>query len=186
MRISDWSSDVCSSDLPRRGPRRKGRWHRLVDAFLPRLRRTKLVEPSGIRPKSLPDPLFWRRRPRRSEVTLKQPVGDLEHLAEISPHPPELQRGEKAGAAKAVNQLRPDRDRHHAIAFLERKQTKTKAEGHAFLGLERYDAGIDGPKSRLVRSHPEGLVDAGAWISVERRVGKECVSRCRSRLYLYH
>src|SRR3546814_3451040 len=43
MRISDWSSDVCSSDLgrggraPRRGPRRKGRWHRLAGAFLPKI-----------------------------------------------------------------------------------------------------------------------------------------------------
>src|SRR3546814_3617783 len=69
-----------------------------------RLRGTKLADPSGIRPKSLPRTFLGRRRPSRREVPLKQPVGDLEHLGEIFPHIPVLQRGEKAGAAKAVNQ----------------------------------------------------------------------------------
>src|SRR3546814_9902081 len=75
-----------------------------------RLRGTKLADPSGIRPKSLPRTFLGRRRPSRREVPLKQPVGDLEHLGEIFPHIPVLQRGEKAGAAKAVNQPRPNGD----------------------------------------------------------------------------
>src|SRR3546814_10696346 len=78
-----------------------------------RLRGTKLADPSGIRPKSLPRTFLGRRRPSRREVPLKQPVGDLEHLGEIFPHIPVLQRGEKAGAAKAVNQPRPNRSEEH-------------------------------------------------------------------------
>src|SRR3546814_14021865 len=101
MRISDWSSDVCSSDL------------------------------------------------------LKQPVGDLEHLGEIFPHIPVLQRGEKAGAATAVNQPRPNGDGYNALALLVRHQSpNSEAERPASLRLERCAAVVVGPKPRIVRSHP--------------------------------
>src|SRR3546814_4187766 len=142
MRISDWSSDVCSSDL------------------------------------SLPRTFLGRRRPRRREVTLKQPVGDLEHLGEIFPHIPVLQRGEKAGAAKAVNQPRPNGDGYNAIALLERHQSaKSEVEGHASLRLERCDAGVDGPKPRFVRSHPEGIFDKRALLELPGNPNKRAPPR---------
>src|SRR3546814_20196144 len=97
-----------------------------------RLRGTKLADPSGIRPQSLPRTFLGRRRPSRREVPLKQPVGDLEHLGEIFPHIPVLQRGEKAGAAQAVHQPRPNGDGCYAIALRERhKSAKSKSEGNS-------------------------------------------------------
>src|SRR3546814_13257198 len=100
MRISDWSSDVCSSDL-RVSPWARGRaptaWHAPQGKMAPsggclspenRLRGTKLADPYGIRPKSLPRPVLWRRRPSRSVGPLKQQVGYLEHIGEMFPHFP--------------------------------------------------------------------------------------------------
>src|SRR3546814_10129198 len=114
-----------------------------------RLRGTKLADPSGIRPKSLPRTFLGRRRPSRREVPLKQPVGDFENLGEIFPHIPVLQRGEKAGAAKAVNHPRPNGAGHNAIARPARhKSAKPETEGREHLRRESSDTGVNGPKHR--------------------------------------
>src|SRR3546814_17148997 len=68
-----------------------------------RLRGTTLADPSGIRPKSLPRTFLGRRRPSRRALTLTQPVGSLEHLGDIFPHLPVLQRGTTVGAPKDLN-----------------------------------------------------------------------------------
>src|SRR3546814_14185456 len=110
MRISDWSSDVCSSDLPRRA------------AF--RVYRT--------------------------------------------PHPLEL----------------VDRDAGRRGDFLGRNPVvlAVEAEVHAVVGEGEVEL-------LLGLGHGEGVGGGGAGAdlrSEERRVGKECVSTCRSRWSPYH
>src|SRR3546814_17190285 len=58
---------------------------------------------SDIRTKSLPDSPFVRRGwSRGAQVSLKQSVGDFEHLPEVTPHLLAFQARNNAGAAKDI------------------------------------------------------------------------------------
>src|SRR3546814_3304699 len=107
MRISDWSSDVCSSDL----------------------------------------------------VSLKQSVGDFEHLPEVTPHLLAFQARNNAGAAKAMNQARANGHRRQRIALLKSDQpAKSKTHCHLSLRLDRYDARVNREEA-LFRIQPERICD---------------------------
>src|SRR3546814_11125491 len=124
MRISDWSSDVCSSDL------------QTAAAPEPDSRQVKLDDiPSGL-------------------------IGAVTVVKTLTP---DLDANAIAGSAniETVN------------AFDRRKTfvTATGAVGYNHLG----------------KTHPvEGDISFGTLRSEERRVGKECVSTCRSRWSPYH
>src|SRR3546814_4706951 len=64
MRISDWSSDVCSSDLPRADAR-------LYGPRLPQREAVRLVEGADRRDA---DPLDRRRQPRASGAACREPL----------------------------------------------------------------------------------------------------------------
>src|SRR3546814_13967948 len=110
MRISDWSSDVCSSDLSDLGIH-------VVDA--------EITHPAGAR------------------TALLHLVAKLQDAAGIA-----------------------------AIA----------AHDHAIVHAARQAAG----RIRERPSHNRAIEGRGAIRSEERRVGKECVSTCRSRWSPYH
>src|SRR3546814_1852558 len=78
---------------------------------------------SDIRTKSLPDSPFVRRGwSRGAKVSLKQSVGDFEHLPEVTPHLLAFQARNNAGAAKAMNQARANGHRRQRIALLKSDQ----------------------------------------------------------------
>src|SRR3546814_4494885 len=113
MRISDWSSDVCSSDLPTRA-------HRRICRLLSRA--------------------IWLRRARRR----------------FDP-----------GYAGGLSRKRP---RLHALAREIMSGEGGRSEGKSLLSAEE----------------ELGELPVEPIRSEERRVGKECVSTCRSRWSPYH
>src|SRR3546814_17370174 len=118
MRISDWSSDVCSSDLRRPQDRAQG-----VDQLLAAVVGDGDGQHQGI-------------------MTLRRLLGGLDRRAQGG-----WQEVEAAGGA----------DAHLALV-------------HQGIG----------------RQVGELVLDGGAYRSEERRVGKACVSTCRSRWSPYH
>src|SRR3546814_11425038 len=75
---------------------------------------------SDIRTKSLPDSPFVRRGwSRGAKVSLKQSVGDFEHLPEVTPHLLAFQARNNAGAAKVMHQARANGHRSQRIALLK-------------------------------------------------------------------
>src|SRR3546814_12684183 len=119
MRISDWSSDVCSSDLSDLGRRQRhavGRAARLAAG---------------------------------GHIAAR--IGFVEILLEMQP-----QYIERIGAVVGIG------DAHGAADRLG-------------LGIERRTDRVIGTVLPIIRARPE-----------ERRVGKECVSTCRSRWSPYH
>src|SRR3546814_8397033 len=87
-----------------------------------RLRGTKLADPSGIRPKSLPRSSLGRWRPSRREVPLKQPVADLEHLGEIFQHIPVLQREEKTRSQEHKSEIQSLMRTSYAVFHLQKQK----------------------------------------------------------------
>src|SRR3546814_12028346 len=131
MRISDWSSDVCSSDLARhfKDPRA---WECLIDAF-----------------KNRPAELLRMQ----IGIALSKLVGH-DDLGYYSGEIPEVVR------APAVAQV---------VAFEAREIAKVLS----LIEDEMFDRPSDDRSGSVSRSE-------------ERRVGKECVSTCRSRWSPYH
>src|SRR3546814_2709728 len=134
MRISDWSSDVCSSDLEAFAGYRRHRFHHVEEGL------------RGMLPQSLRGPLFgglgrvypkadWAPRPLRAKATLLS-------LA---------QEGDEGYAAAVGVTGGPMRSR------LLTADARAALQGH--------------------RAEDR---------SEERRVGKECVSTCRSRWSTYN
>src|SRR3546814_14806297 len=79
-----------------------------------------------------------------------------------------------------------DRTRHQLAVYLGRLPAQA-----AFppLSLDAMQLPLDVPlgvPSQLTRQRPDILAAEAAWRSEERRVGKECVSTCRSRWSPYH
>src|SRR3546814_13352078 len=136
MRISDWSSDVCSSDLTA---------DRVVD---------RVVGPVQVR----------ARHPRRERwIAVEQVVHrQIEFVLFVSPHPEA--RG-KIGIPDGRDGIVVDVD--------------ALDEGDVILPL----VDVTLLPTKLDRT---GLVIRGEGRSEERRVGKECVSTCRSRWWPYH
>src|SRR3546814_10091597 len=115
---------------------------------------------SDIRTKSLPDSPFVRRGwSRGAKVSLKQSVGDFEHLPDVTPHLLAFQARNNAGAAKAMNQARANGHRRKRIALLKSDQpAKSKTHCHLSLRLDRYDARVNREEA-LFRIQPERICD---------------------------
>src|SRR3546814_8351372 len=156
MRISDWSSDVCYSDLEAgRAPRigfvvgragyASGEGDATVDAF--------------------PDP---------ADEGFGHPRRGIEPGMEI--------RSQHLFAARAAdgpgNRIQRD---HAARAFPYRPQVRITHQSRIYPFLDVADASA--PLQGVAGNLP-GV--AGRTRSEERRVGKECVSTCRSRWSPYH
>src|SRR3546814_21039621 len=118
MRISDWSSDVCSSDLQ--------------DAIA----------------NGQPDPQYAAYLEEGNDVGGID-VGYLVSTAEVGAGIPRVQVLGVTQEGKATNWIEPDGD------------------------------------ARLLNDSPPLLLQAQVNSTEERRVGKECVSKCRSRWSLY-
>src|SRR3546814_7600729 len=174
MRISDWSSDVCSSDLRRTrqrrtsatkqarvGPRRRA-WGEEAPSRQHRQRAVDILQPLRLPVEAAVDP------PRQCG-----PVARLAQRVEFAP-PPE-----------------PQRHKHRSILLFGKlgmvDEIKAKVAAHI---------GIIGPASDLDQPAP-AVEEAVARLAVteigtplirsdERRVGKACVSTCRSRWAPYH
>src|SRR3546814_16651761 len=140
MRISDWSSDVCSSDLPRGGIEED---HAVADAR--GLLGLGVLRVEGV--------VAGRDHP--GEAVEDRDVGALE-LAGLATE----RRGRLAGEDSHDLAPAAHRDAQHPHPLLQR--------GDGGLALDDL-AELEGPGR-----------------SEERRVGKECVSTCRSRWSPYH
>src|SRR3546814_14522522 len=132
MRISDWSSDVCSSDLP-------------VVEIVGRLQEA----PVPLDDASEFDRLF---------------IGDVDSRF---PGSNAFQR--LADRADLMQDLPRELDDADSL-------TRRVSHQHAFLQASR----------RLAQGPADDTELLGQFRSEERRVGKECVSTCRSRWFPYH
>src|SRR3546814_10089990 len=173
MRISDWSSDVCSSDLRRDGrrhdpdgalaDRRRGlaradggdgdrRPHPVDDADA--AHRSRILQPRfGLRAKNRPTPstlVYDRRRQFRSA-----PGG--RHRLTLADPP--RRAGSEKGARKMVE--------------FERERILPYTPAHTSAVLADFE------NHRVW--NPYVRIKAFQIRSEERRVGKECVNTCRSR-----
>src|SRR3546814_18266095 len=125
MRISDWSSDVCSSDLAKPA------------------RRVQLITMTAPGPESRPD---------------------------AAAEPPSVPNPVSTGA-------RPPDFRVHDLSRRWVEFQMANSFTNSGVALEQAASGSAGS---------EGSAASADWRSEERRVGKECVSTCRSRWWTYH
>src|SRR3546814_14827297 len=132
MRISDWSSDVCSSDLPEQVLLTLVTWSR------------HRASPG---PSSPVQRITNRRKPESQNARKPGSTPDFP-AKQITSSPP----------INSMYQPLPDSSR----ATWHRRTLKAK------------------------RRRPLGLLPEKSYRSEERRVGKECVSPCRSRWSPYH
>src|SRR3546814_11784684 len=158
MRISDWSSDACSSDLPapavRRPPRRN--WRR-------RRRRSRWGRPCATcRARRWPWVLRLRRQPRGCRTSR---FADLRTEYVCSP---------RVSGAPDITLVRLVPVFWHVIVFMP--TTDQHGESLSMAQVKQQDY-----------SFPKGLLWGAATAahqiegsrSDERRIGKECVSTCR-------
>src|SRR3546814_7298988 len=164
MRISDWSSDVCSSDLLGK---------KIFDEIVERL----------------PAPLGWEAMAEAlkrlnlhdddalmAAIALKR-VDDVAVMEALMPG----SAGQAGVQPPPQRQAIPIKRLTPGVAF-DLAECCPPIPGDRIAGLRREGAGIE------VHTIPcERLADGvDADRSEERRVGKECVSTCRSRWSPYH
>src|SRR3546814_722419 len=150
MRISDWSSDVCSSDLI-------GRVGRAAISGKPAIQSRNSVPLQAV--EIVADGMEWRSPCSVGHDLDEEVPCGAETKPRINVEVYSVQRGVVEVWSASVDPLD-----EHPVGEL------VVSDGDAHL-----------------RQRQPDIMLVGVWLrSEERRVGKECVSRCRSRWSAYH
>src|SRR3546814_399245 len=167
MRISDWSSDVCSSDLIRD--------RQLYVAFD--------VGQSYPQREALHDLLLSIDN---CGVMASGSEESAEHIfaQNVDTWVKWIEAGKLGRAIQAVDALPPKMDRHKAALRIQ-LMGRAGLAGNA-LPLIREELATDKSLDPHIRVKLARIAQQASARSEERRVGKECVSTCRSRWSPYH
>src|SRR3546814_20749597 len=186
MRISDWSLDVCSSDLTHVCTVRVGIRGNIAAFAIYKHKLTGLVAGSASIESDLQ--LVVRAEaffPGKTEQVCRQSFAALVPgfadpgfgLGDLTPDPA-IQRVRRVARITRIVSLEAGICRARPLA------TKFQCGMKRSQRL-RASATVDG-KALLFLESPDGLFNPGVERSEERRVGKECVSKGRSRLWADH